>query len=34
MGKGYCEYIEGEHKEAPQIPKWNPIAANIKTFKD
>ena len=34
MGKGYWEYIEGEHEEAPVIPEENTTAAHIKAFKD
>ena len=34
MGKGYWEYIEGEHEEAPRVPKNNPSAEQLKAFKD
>ena len=34
MGKGYWEYIEGEHEEAPVIPEENPTPAHVKAFKD
>ena len=34
MGKGYWEYIEGEHEEAPVIQEENTTAAHIKAFKD
>ena len=26
MGKGYWDYIEGEHEAAPRVPKQNPSA--------
>ena len=32
MGKGYWEYIEGEHEEAPVIPEENTTAAHIKSL--
>ena len=34
MGKGYWEYIEGEHEEAPVILEENTTIAHIKAFKD
>ena len=34
MGKGYWEYIDGEHEEAPTVPEENPTAAELKAFKD
>ena len=34
MGKGYWEYIEGEHEEALVIPEENTTVAHIKAFKD
>ena len=34
MGKGYWEYIEGEHETAPNLPKQNVTAADIKAYKD
>ena len=34
MGKGYWDYIEGEHEIAPRIPKQNPTAKQLKAFKD
>ena len=34
MGKGYWEYMEGEHEEAPVILDENPTAAQVKAFKD
>ena len=34
MGKGYWEYIEGEHEEAPVIPEENPTPAQVKAFKE
>ena len=34
MGKGYWDYIEGEHKTAPRVPNENPTAEQLKAFKD
>ena len=34
MGKGYWDYIEGEHKKAPRVPKKNPTAEKLKALKD
>ena len=34
MGKGYWDYIEGEHETAPRVPNENPIAEQLKAFKD
>ena len=34
MGKGYWEYIEGEHETAPNLPEQNVKAADIKAYKD
>ena len=34
MGKGYWEYIEGDLKDAPDLPETNATAAQIKAFKD
>ena len=34
MGKGYWDYIEGEHQAAPRVPEQNPTAEQLKAFKD
>ena len=34
MGKGYWEYIDGEHEEALLIPEENPAPAQAKALKD
>ena len=34
MGKGYWEYIRGEMEEMPELPEYNPTAAQVKAFKD
>ena len=34
MGKGYWEYIDREHEEAPVIPDQNLTPAQVKAFKD
>ena len=34
MGKGYWEYIEGEHETTPNLPEQNVTVANIKAYKD
>ena len=34
MGKGYWEYVEGEHEEAPELPEDNPFAEQTKAMKD
>ena len=34
MGKGYWEYIEGEHETAPNLPEQNVTIADIKAYKD
>ena len=34
MGKGYWEYVEGEHEEAPELPEDNPSAEQTKAMKD
>ena len=34
MGKGYWEYVEGEHEEAPELPEENPSAEQTKAMKD
>ena len=33
MGKGYWEYIDGEHEKAPDLPE-NPTAAQVKELKE
>ena len=33
MGKGYWEYIDGEHKEAPDLLE-NPTTEQVKEFKE
>ena len=34
MGKGYWDYIEGEHKLSPVVPEWNATPEKIKALKD
>ena len=34
MGKGYWDYIEGEHKTAPRVPDENLTTEQLKAFKD
>ena len=34
MGKDYWEYIRGEMEEMLELPKYNPIATQVKAFKD
>ena len=34
MGKGYWEYIEGEHETAPNLPEYNVTTVDIKAYKD
>ena len=34
MGKGYCEYIEGDLEEDLEIPEENATTAQIKAFKE
>ena len=34
MGKGYWDYIEGEHETAPRVPEQHPTPEQLKAFKD
>ena len=34
LGKGYSDYIEGEHEIAPGVPEWNATPEQIKALKD
>ena len=34
MGKGFWEYIDGDQEEAPEVPEEDPIAEEIKAFKE
>ena len=34
MGKGYWEYIDGDQKEALELPEETPSATQVKAYKD
>ncbi len=34
MGKGFCDYVEGENENPPKLPEENAITVEIKAFKD
>jgi len=34
MGKGFWEYVEGEHEEPPELPETDATAAEVKALKD
>jgi hypothetical protein len=34
MGKGFCDYVEGENEDLPELPEENATVVQIKAFKD